>query len=80
MLEYIKALINKNEPEQLHNYCALGSFFVVSLVVLLLTIALINGKRVGVEFSASLATLATYSGYLVKKGNETIEPIQPIEK
>ena len=74
MLKYIKSLINKNEPEQLHIFCALGSFIIVSIVVLILTIALLMGKSVGVEFSASLATLATYSGYLVKKGNETIEP------
>lgn len=73
MLKYLKLLIDKNEPETLHNFCGLGSFFVVSFVVLILTIALLMGKSVGVEFSAALATLATYSGYLVKKGNETIE-------
>lgn len=73
MFSYLKLLIDRNAPEALHNYCALGSFFVVSGVVLILTVALLMGKSVGVEFSASLATLATYSGYLVKKGNETIE-------
>ena len=76
MFEYLKLLIDKNAPEALHNYCALGSFFVVSFVVLLLTVALLMGKSVGVEFSASLATLATYSGYLVKKGNEQLGPVE----
>lgn len=70
MLQYFKRLINKKEPEELHNYCALGSFFVVAGVVIALTIALLQEKRVGVEFCSAISVLASFAGYLVKKGSE----------
>lgn len=71
MFDYLKKLIDgKDTSAQIHNYCGLGSFYVVAGITIMLSIGLLLDKKVGVEFCASLTTLAGYSGYLVKKGND----------
>lgn len=77
MLEYIKKIIDRTDNAQLHNYCAIGSFYFIAGITTMLAIGLLFDKKVGVEFISSLGTLATFSGYLVKKGNDSIEQFKP---